>query len=91
MFNPFAPIEIIPAQLPEAPAPEAAGDAAAYSTDDIPEGVGAFDYAPEAKESASSAPAEDASAEDAPVDPTAPDYGDYASDPTMPVYGPQGN
>ena len=23
--------------------------------------------------------------------PTAPDYGDYAPDPTMPVYGPQGN
>ena len=91
MFNPFAPIEIIPAQLPDAPAPEAAGDAAAYSTEGIPEGVGAFDYAPEANESASSAPAEDASAEDAPVDPTAPDYGDYASDPTMPVYGPQGN
>ena len=86
MFNPFAPIEIIPAQLPDAPAPEAAGDAAAYSTEGIPEGVGAFDYAPEANESASSAPAEDA-----PVDPTAPDYGDYASDPTMPVYGPQGN
>ena len=99
MFNPFAPIEIIPAQLPDAPPPaEALPDAAA--TPDIPSGVGAFDYAPEAApESAPPAatdtvivPFRDSAPEPAPPafdDPSAaPAYaGEPVHDPAEPDYG----
>ena len=56
MFNPFAPIVILPAQLPDAPAAESAPvaadapaeeipDAADAAVAEIPAGVGVFEYA----------------------------------------------
>ena len=84
MFNPFAPIEIIPAQLPDAAPADVPADAGYLPEDgaqtDIPAGVGAFDYAP------AEAPAEPAYGE-VPVDPTAPAYAGEPIDSAAPAYG----
>ena len=81
VLDPFAPIEIVPAQLPDASAPaEAVPDAAAYPPDAIPEGVGAFDYAPE---DAPDAPAYG----EAPADPAAQAYDGYPAGSGDPASG----
>jgi hypothetical protein len=84
MFNPFAPIEIIPAQLPDAAPAEIPAGAGYPAQDgaplDIPPGVGAFDYAP------AEAPAEPVYG-DVPADPEAQAYADETTDPSAPAYG----
>ena len=81
MFNPFAPIEIIPAQLPDAPPADVPADAGYPAQDgapaDIPPGIGAFDYAP----------AEEPVYGDVPADPSAQAYAEEPADPAAPDYG----
>ena len=81
MFNPFAPIEIIPAQLPDAAPADVPADAGYPAQDgapaDIPTGIGAFDYAP----------AEEPVYGDVPADPSAQAYAEEPADPAAPDYG----